>query len=304
MNRNHRLSFLSFSKNKVKTSSTLLEEHLVLITGATSGIGLAAAHRFAKGKANLILLARNLTKVSTLKSLLEARYQISVTAYVVDFSDLKALRRVLLQVRSDHPSIDVIINNAGVHSTKKIISPSGYELGLTVNHLASYMVTEILTPCVKTSRLKQIIQVNSEGHRFSGFPLHDPNFVKRAYTGLRSYGASKTAQLLTVWELAKLFMKDGIKIVAMHPGAVHSNIGQNNGWLYRWFKKIVINRLLTKVEISAEALYALASDPELNQASGKYFHLTSESSPAPHASPSQYAKQVLTWTQSIVAQFE
>jgi retinol dehydrogenase 13 len=303
MKPNNPLAFLSLKRNKVKPSTALLEKQVVLITGATSGIGLATSHRFAKGKANLILLGRNKAKVMNLKTLLAQQYGVQVDAYVADFTDLSQLKKALLLIQKNHPFIDVIINNAGVHSTKKVITPSGYELGLTVNHLASYMVTDLLTPCVKASQLKQIIQVNSEGHRFSGFPLHDPNFMKRAYTGLRSYGASKTAQLLTVWELAKQFMQDGIKIVAMHPGAVHSNIGQNNGWLYRLFKKLVINRLLIKVEVSAEALYALASDPLLNQTSGKYFHLTSESLPATHALPSKYAKQVLTWTQSIIAQY-
>lgn len=303
MKKTNRFSFLSFGKNKVKPSTALLTQRVVLITGATSGIGLAAAHRFAQGKANLILLARNQDKVSALKSLLEAQYHIVVTTYVVDFTDLGALKNVLKKIQKEQLQIDVIINNAGVHSTRKVMTPSGFELGLTVNHLASFMVTDMLAENVKQSQLKRIIQVNSEGHRFSGFPIHDPNFLKRTYTGLRSYGASKTAQLLTVWELAKRYMQDGIHIIAMHPGAVHSNIGQNNGWLYRLFKKVVIDRMLIKVDVSAEALYALASDPSLNQSNGKYYHLTTETEPAPHALPSAYAQEVLTWTEQTLAKF-
>jgi retinol dehydrogenase 13 len=300
MKKSNPFAFLSLRNAKVKTTQVSLTNHIVLITGATSGIGLAAAERFAKGGAELILLIRNEPKAKDLQKKLITTYGVKVHYYLADFSDLTSLKRVLMHIQNHHPKIDILINNAGIYSTKKIITPSGFELGLTVNHLASFMVTDMLAVCVQNSQQKRIIQVNSEGHRFSGFPLKDPNFSKRLYTGLRSYGTSKTAQLLTVWELAKIYLSKGIMINAVHPGEVKSNIGLNNGWLYRTFKKLIINRLLKRVDDSAEALYYLAAAPELATTTGKYFHLTTLSEPATHAQPSPYAFQVLEWTKKII----
>jgi len=104
-----------------------------------------------------------------------------------------------------------------------------------VNHLAPFLLTNLLLDRMVKSAPSRIIQVNSEGHRFNGLKVDDINWTKRFYTGLRSYGASKTAQLLTVWQLAKELEGTGVTINAMHPGGVRTNIGNDNGKLYRLF---------------------------------------------------------------------
>lgn len=302
MKKNDPLAFLKLSRNPIKKSDAIIPGMNVLITGATSGIGLSTAHRFAQAKANLIILVRNEEKANQMVKHFQETYGISVRAYIADFSSLPDVHRVVKQIQQDLPSLDVLINNAGVYSTKKILTPSGFELGLTVNHLASLLITLMLKPLLQKGKQKRIIQVNSEGHRFSGFPLKDPNFKKRVYTGLRSYGSSKTAQLLTVWELAKVYIQDGITLNAMHPGEVQSNIGLNNGWLYRLFKKLIINRMLKSVQHSAESIFYLATSLEVKDKHGAYFHLTTESTPSNHALPSPYAKEVLHWSQATLQQ--
>ncbi|HOU15802.1 MAG TPA: hypothetical protein PKZ84_22080, partial [Anaerolineae bacterium] len=112
------------------------------------------------------------------------------------------------------------------------------------------------------------------------------------YIGLRGYGASKTAQLLTVWELADRLAGSGVTINAMHPGAVKSNIGMNNGLLYRLYNRIVIRPFLKDPAIAGEAIYYLAAAPEMAGVSGKFFNLTIEEKPAAHALDRAIGKRV------------
>lgn len=291
--------FLTLANKPPHKSQASLDGKWVLITGATSGIGLSAAHRFAKGKANLILFVRNEKKAIELKTILETKYSIQVRYYLADFSILKSVKSALETILKQETQIDVLINNAGVYSTKRLLTEDQTELVLTVNHLSSLLITETLTPLLAESK-GRIIQVNSEGHRFSRFSLQDPHFKKRWYTGLRSYGSSKTAQLHTVWELAPRLFKQGITLNAMHPGAVQSDIGLNNGWLYRTFKKIIINRMLKSVENASEALYYLAVDPKLKDRYGQYFYLTHPTKPAKHATANALSKKVLTWSKKAI----
>jgi NAD(P)-dependent dehydrogenase (short-subunit alcohol dehydrogenase family) len=138
----------------------------------------------------------------------------------------------------------------------------------------------------------RIIQVNSEGHRFNGVKVSDMNWRKRIYTGLRGYGSSKSAQLYTVWQLAEDLEGTGVTINAMHPGGVRTNIGNNNGLLYRWFLHHVTWHFLKDPKISGDALYYLASSSELSKVSGKFFNLTIEEKPAKHALDPQTQKEI------------
>jgi NAD(P)-dependent dehydrogenase (short-subunit alcohol dehydrogenase family) len=291
--------FLTLGNKPPHQTNRLLSGKWVLITGATSGIGLATAHRFAKGNANLILFVRNEAKAKALQETLTKAYPIEVRYYVADFSDLHSVKAGLTNLLAKETKLDVLINNAGVYSTKRILTKHGVELALTVNHLASLLITETLVPLLEPLQ-GRVIQVNSEGHRFSGFKLNDPHFQKRFYTGLKSYGASKSAQLHTVWELAPILEKKNISINAMHPGAVQSDIGLNNGWLYRLFKKLIINRLLKKVNHSADALYFLASEEKTMIQTGHYYYLTYQTAVAKHARQSKVSKQVFVWTKKIL----
>lgn len=291
--------FLKLGNKPPHQTKALLRDKWVLITGATSGIGLSASHRFAKGKANLILFVRNEKKAIELKKELEQQYQVQVRYYLADFSMLKSVKNALDMILKHEKQIDILINNAGVYSTKRLLTKDQTELVLTVNHLSSLLITETLMPFLQQSK-GRIIQVNSEGHRFSRFSLKDPHFKRRFYTGLRSYGSSKSAQLHTVWALAPDLYKHGITINAMHPGAVQSEIGLNNGWLYRTFKKLFINRLLKNVSNSAEAIYFLAADASVKETYGQYFYLTHPTMPAKHALANINSYQILRWSKEAI----
>jgi NAD(P)-dependent dehydrogenase (short-subunit alcohol dehydrogenase family) len=159
--------------------------------------------------------------------------------------------------------------------------------------LAPFLLTSLLIERLKQSAPARVIQVNSEGHRFGGLDLQDLNWQRRHYSGFRAYGASKVAQLLTTWEFADRLRGTGVTINAMHPGDVRTNIGMNNGPLYRWFQRHVTWHMLKDPAISGEALYYLAAAPEMADVSGRFFHLTVDETPA--APALDRAKSRLVW---------
>lgn len=277
------LAFLKSGRKPQHTCSDSMAGKVCVISGATSGVGLAAAHRLARGGAHLVLLCRSMPKGEALKAHLEREYGAAADLVPADFSRLADVRSAagIIARRYDH--IDVLINSAGLHSTVRRLTPDGNELVFQVNHLAPFLLTMLLKDCLAGSAQGRVIQVNSEGHRFGGLNMGDLDWKRRPYIGLRAYGASKTAQIMTVMALALAWQDAGITVNAMHPGAVRSNIGRNNGLLYRAWLRGVVWHFLKDPAISGEALYYLAAAGELAQTTGRYFFLTNEEKPMQHA---------------------
>jgi len=286
------LAFLRNRNLPQYTSDASLEGKICVITGATSGVGLETSKRLASGGAHLVMVCRNRAKAEAVRHSIVERRPVPVDIIQADFSRLADVRNAAEQILATYPRIDVLINCAGMYSTVATHTPDGFETVYCVNHLASFLLTQLLLPRLKDSAPARIIQVNSEGHRFGGLDLNDINWRKRRYTGLRGYGASKTAQLLTVWELDDKLKGTGVTINAVHPGDVRTNIGNNNGWLYRTFSRLVTRRMLRDPVISGEALYYHAADPSLQAVSGKFYHLTVEEKPAKHALDRALGRQV------------
>jgi retinol dehydrogenase-13 len=286
------LMFLT-NKNASQHECTLpMKNKRCVITGATSGVGLEALRALAKGQASIIMVARNRLKAEEVKQELIEKYQVSVDIVIADFSRLDEVRAAAKQILAMSDRIDVLINCAGLHSTKATYTPEGHETVFCVNHLASFLFTQLLLERIKESAPSRILLINSEGHRFNGLRIDDLDWKKRHYTGLRGYGASKTAQLLTMWELNDQLKDTGVTINAMHPGDVKSKIGSNNGWLYRLFSKYVIQPTLGSPIISGKAIYYLVADPSLREVSGKFYYLTVEEVPAKHAMDRTMGKRV------------
>jgi NAD(P)-dependent dehydrogenase (short-subunit alcohol dehydrogenase family) len=145
----------------------------------------------------------------------------------------------------------------------------------------------------------RIIQVNSQGHRFSGLNLKDLDWSRRPYFGLRAYGASKTAQLLCMHEFAEGLAGTGATINAMHPGAVKSAVGMNNGPVYRWFNRVFIEPGLADPAISGLALHYLAASPAIVGKSDLFFNLTTEEKPAPHALDREFGREIFRISSAI-----
>lgn len=291
------LAFLTNRRAEQKKTDAAMTGKVCVVSGSTSGVGLAATRRLARGGAHVVMVCRNRDKAEVIRREIVAAHGVPVDVVVADFSDLRSVRAAAGVLLAEHPRIDVLINSVGLHCTSRTTTREGQETVFCVNHLGTFLLTNLLEERMRQSAPARIIQVNSEGHRFGGLDLDDLDWKRRRYWGLRSYGASKVAQLLTVWEFADRLSGSGVTINAVHPGDVRTNIGNNNGPLYRWWLHHVTWRLLKDPAISGEALYYLASAPELADVSGRFFHLTIDERPARHALDRELGRRV--WAVSL-----
>lgn len=276
------LQFIENARLPQKTTTARMDGKVCVITGATSGVGYHAAKRLAQGGADVIMLCRNMPKAEAVRDELTRLYPVKIDIIQADFSRLSDVRRAAETIRDRYPKLDVLINNAGVHYTHRTLNEDGVEIVFAVNHLASFLFTHLLIDKMIENAPTRIIQVSSQGHRFGGLDIYDLNWERRRYKGLLSYGASKTAQLITVWEFADRLKGSGVTINAVHPGEVRTNIGMNNEFLYRIYKRYFLWWMLKDSEISGEAIYYHAAAPEMAEVSGRFFNLTIDEKPAIH----------------------
>jgi NAD(P)-dependent dehydrogenase (short-subunit alcohol dehydrogenase family) len=294
------LMFIKNGRAEQKSSDKMMNGLTCIISGSSSGGGKVTLRRFAEAGANLVMVVRNEEKAVKVKEEVLKDFNVQIDIVIADFSDFDSVRTAAETILGKYPKIDILVNSAGIHSTKRIFNKDGIEMVFCVNHLSTFLFTYLLLDRIKASAPARIIQVNSEGHRFGNVKLNDVNWKKHIYTGLRSYGASKTAQLYTVYELAERLKGSGVTINAMHPGAVKTNIGNNNGRLYRWWMRHVTWHSLKDPKISASAIHYLASAPELSDVSGKFFNLTIEETPARHAVKKDMQKPVWDLTMRML----
>lgn len=291
--------FLKNWNQPLKVSNVDFKNKSVIITGATSGIGLVTAHEYAKNGANLIIVARNKEKAELVIKHIVDTYKVKVSLYIADFTNLNEVRNTANAIIKDNPKIDLLINSAGIHNTKRRIV-NGIEEVFLVNHLSTFLFTYTLIPLLKKQTHARIVNVNSEGHRFGKVVLDDLNFDKRKYGGLKSYGQAKSAQLLTMLQLVEELKGSNVTINSMHPGAVRSNIGMNNDKFYRFINKYFIGLILKDPKMSAKSLYYLGTSPDLNNVSGKFFNLTNLEEPANHAKDHSLKEKVFNKSLELV----
>ncbi len=272
---------------------------LVVITGATSGIGYVTARKYAGMGANLLCINRNLDKSEKLRVEIETEFGVRCNYLITDFLNLEDVFRVSTELQQWPEDIDVLIHNAGVYLTRRELTKEGFEKTFMVHYLASFIITYLLMEKLKSQEGARVIMVGSEGHRFAAWGLHldDLNWQKHRYSGLKSYGSAKTAQILAMLIFDELFQGTRVTINTMHPGAVKTDTGQENGRIYQWFKKQVLDKTLRSPEISAEALYYLGASPDLEGVSGKFFNLTTQEVPAPPAKDMEVARKL--WKKTL-----
>ena len=277
-------------------------DRLVVITGATSGIGYRTARKYAEQGAEVLMINRNAEKSEAVCSEIRNEFGATISYFIADLARLSEIQRAAEHLLSLPRPIDVLIHNAGVHQQTRHENVDGLEENFAIHVLCPLIITKMLLPKYQRDQTGRILLVSSEGYRFAawGLDLDDLEWKKRHYTGNAAYGAGKLAQLLFMHLLAPELAPSHVTINAMHPGMVRTETGKNNSRFYKWYKKTVIDKLSASADVSAEALYYLGTSAEISQTTDHFFHLTMEEELAPPAQDIEAANALLIKTRAYL----
>ena len=242
-----------------------------VVTGATSGIGYAIAKGLAIRNFELVLIGRDESKGRMAVEQLRGQTgNTSVAYYNVDLSSQKQMRDGAEKIRQNHPQIDVLVNNAGVWTSRCELTEDNIEKQFAVNHLAYFLLTHLLYDNIAKVADGRIINLGSDSHRYGKINFDDLN-LRRSYHGLKAYGQSKLANLLFTYELDRLKKEDHVSVYCVQPGLVKTDIGvkHTNSFHSLMWK---LRRLagMTPDEAAQTAIY-LATAPEVAGKSGLYW---------------------------------
>lgn len=267
-----------------------MKNKICLITGATSGIGKAAALKLAELGASLIILSRNEKNGEKICGQIgKISSNAHVKFYKVDISSMKEVRNVSEKIIKDFERIDVLINNAGARFDDYLKNDEGIELTFATNHLGHFLLTLSLIELLKKSTQGRIINVSSPAHSRGTEDLDDI-VAPLNYDRRLAYGRSKLANLYFTYELSSRLKNTNLTVNALDPGGVATNFSRNNG-LFAWLKHYLSYILRLKLILpqkAAETIVYLASSRDLSVTTGKYFFEKKEIS----SSPASYDREV------------
>jgi NAD(P)-dependent dehydrogenase (short-subunit alcohol dehydrogenase family) len=242
-----------------------------LVTGATSGIGLVTAKELASLGATVVLVGRSPAKCTqAMDSICRQVPGADVDFLVADLSSQEQIHQLNEQFRSRHSRLDVLINNAGGVFMFRQLSVDGIEMTFGLNHLNYFLLSNLLLDMLEASAPARIVNVASSGHKNRPLDFDDLQ-LERGYKGREAYGRSKFANLLFTYEMARRLEGSGVAVNALHPGWVKTNIGRNNGLIFRLLMPLVQFNAISTQE-GAETMVYLASSPGAEGLSGNYFY--------------------------------
>lgn len=244
----------------------------ILVTGATNGIGKAAAEGLAKQGHTVVMVGRSPAKTrATVEEIRQKSGNSAVESLIADLASLADVRRLADEFRQRYARLDVLVNNAGVYQATRQESVDGYEMTFAVNHLAYFLLTNLLLDTLKASAPARVVNVASDAHSGAKINFDDLQTVKNFGAMGPAYGQSKLANILFTYELARRLEGTGVTANALHPGLVATGFAANNsGATMRLFR--AATRIFGKTpEQGAQTILYLATSPEVEGVSGKYW---------------------------------
>jgi retinol dehydrogenase-12 len=272
-----------------------MQGKVVVITGATSGVGRAGAEELARRGARIVFTARDAARAEeTLAVLKAAGPGQAHRAVFGDLSSLAEMKRVGAEIAAREPQIDVLANNAGLFMLKRTETADGLEATFAVNHMAYFVVTNAVLGALKATPGARVVSTSSVAHtsgKLDFATLGQPSSFSMSNT----YGASKLCNVLFTRELAKRLQGSGVTANCFHPGFVASRFGTNNGALASAMAKLISPLAISPAK-GAETLVYLACSPDVAGVSGRYFARCRETAPSAAAQDDAAAAQL--WAES------
>jgi len=270
-----------------------VQNKTVVITGATSGIGEVAALALAHQGARIVLVARDGERgAATMAKLKGANAAADHKVHFADLSSLADMKRVVTEIADSEPRIDVLVNNAGAVFLSRKTSIDGLEMTFATNHLAYFVVTNLLLDRLKATAGARIVSTASDAHKSGQLDFGDLQSVQN-YSAFRVYGTSKLCNILFTRELARRLEGTGVTANCLHPGFVGTRFGQNNA--NNVFLKLLTRTVMSfglSPEDGAKTIIHLASSPDVETISGEYFYKCKIAAPNAAAQDDAAAKRL------------
>ena len=272
---------------------------VVVITGATSGIGQVAAERLAGIGARLVLVARDRARgAASLSRLHERGPGLVHRVHYADLSSVADTKRVASEIAAAEPRIDVLINNAGALFNTRRVTADGLELTFATNHVAYAVLTHGLRGCLVAGAPSRVINTASDAHRGAKLAFDDLQ-AAQSYSGLKVYGRSKLCNILYTRELARRWAGTGVTANSLHPGFVATRFGDQSGGLFSYVVRAAKLFAAISPEKGAETLVYLASSPEVATISGGYFYKCALAQPTREAQDDAAARRLWSETERL-----
>lgn len=261
-----------------------------VITGATSGIGEATAIELARRGAHVALVCRSLERGEATRARIRSETgSDAVSLHCADLAAFSDVRRVAGEILDAFPRIDVLVNNAAVIHMRPERTVDGFEAMFAVNHLAPFLLTNLLLDRIRATPGARIVNVSSNAHRYARLDLDDPN-SERDFAWMRTYGRSKGANILFTRELARRLEGTGVTANSLHPGAVTTGLGANNAPRLHRVLNGILRPFFLSPEGGARTSVLLATSPELAGVSGGFFVKGRQRTPAAWTLDDEFAR--------------
>ncbi len=270
-----------------------MKDKVIVLTGATSGIGEVAARRLAEMGAKVFIISRNPNKTRSIAQQIQEAGG-KALAFTADLSSIQEVRRVATEIHQNTDHVDVLLNNAGAVFTTRQISVDGYEMSFALNHLNYFVLTHELMDLLRRGSNPRIVNVSSAAH-LNGHIDFDDLQSRKNFSGWRAYSNSKEMNVLFTYELSRRLNGDGITANVLHPGFVATNFGKSNGGIYKGVFGLAHLGAISPEEGARTSIY-LSSSSEVEGVTGKYFVNSKEA----RSSDESYDQTVATrlWEES------
>lgn len=263
----------------------------VVITGATSGIGLVAAEELAKKGARLVLVGRDKARGEhVLAKLRELAPGINHSVHYADLSRLQEMKRVAAEIAAAEPRIDVFINNAGALFNSRQITEDGLELTFALNHMSYFVMAHGLRERLVSSAPARVINTASDAHKGNQLDFNDLQ-SSGSYRGMKVYGRSKLCNILFTRELARRWAGTHVTVNTLHPGFVSTRFGDQSGGLFSYVVRAA-KLFAISPEKGAETIVYLASSDAVTRVSGQYFYKCRVATPTKEAQDDAAAQRL------------
>jgi NAD(P)-dependent dehydrogenase (short-subunit alcohol dehydrogenase family) len=252
--------------------NNLKQQRIVMVTGANSGLGKATSISLAKQNTKVVMVCRDPHRGELVKEeIVKESGNPNIDLLICDFSALSNVRRLAIEYSNNYDRLDVLINNAGIITRERQLTQDGYEMQFGVNHLAPFLLTNLLLEHLKTSKVGRIVTVSSLGHFYGKIHFDDLHFSKRRYRFFKAYAQSKLANILFTYELARHLEGSGVTANCLNPGEAKTNISvYTEGGFAQFLTTLFIPFLKTPEEHADTSVY-LAMSHEVEGITGKYY---------------------------------